>query len=99
MNTRLLNQVMIYETMKMGVKYEKVEKHDDGSVHAYISVPEHSYNMHSSGVELAGKLLAQCVKHCVQPCEAKSNIIYHYRVRLNEMWTEAMSKEVVTPYD
>ncbi len=99
MNTRLLNQVMVYETMKMGVKYEKVEEHDDGSVHAYISVPEHSYRIHPNGLELSGKLLAQRVKHCVQPWEAKSNIIYHYRVRSHEMWTEAMSKEVVAPYD
>lgn len=56
MNTRLLNQVMIYETMKMGVKYEKVEEHDDGSVHVYISVPEHSYRMHSKWFRVGWKI-------------------------------------------
>lgn len=99
MNTKLLNKVMIYETMKMGVKYEKIEEHDDGSFHAYISVPEHSYDTNVNGLELAGKLLAQRVKHCVQPFGSKSNIIYHYRIRSQEMWTESMSKEVVSPYD
>ena len=95
MNTSTIIKAMVLTWYEMGARIDDV-RYDQitGDPILFLSVPEHSYNIHTNGVEMAGMTLAKRIRDTGISTLSWAfgfNVIFKVKakIRKGETWTKS----------